>query len=752
LEEDGNYGQGNALRLAAAADGAASSSGACQERQRFACSPVWSERSSAKLGELPWLPKGKDLSLCQRVFLLCEREDLSLCAKLIAAIVIIAIVVSTLAHVMESMPAFRFRPSECNELRSLGLPLTVEACEPRPFAWFFYIEAVCVGIFTLDYFARMLTVHSVPSEIEGVFSRTVAYAKKPVNIIDCIAIAPFFADVALSNGSRIIVVRILRLARILRVLKVAKHHPGLGMFAEVIMLSGQPLLILLLFNAVIVILFGTLMYFAEGRQFSVAPEWTEPRMNGTVPALFPTGVFVRTDKMFRGEEVTPFRSMPYAFWWVCTTLTTVGYGDLVPTTPTGKAIGVVCFIAGVLFLALPISVLGANFEDVYQQKVETGVIRVPPTISSYSSRSISALDSRWFPSRKMGLRRGIFSILEDPQSTKLGHMYSLAMTLAILAATAVFIVESMPEFNHTPSTCMLGALTVEDCEPRPDPMFNHVEVALIVFFSVDYVLRIACAHAASPQECGLRGIGHCSPAWQTYLYGRQMLNILDFMAIAPFYLEVGLHGGGHNFAVIRVLRLVRVFRILKMPRLRSCVTMFRDILMESLPALLILLFMMGLTAVFFASLIVFAEGSLYSVEHFPDRFPYGTYVRPTKDGHGIEPTPFRSITYAFWWFFVTATTVGYGDDYPTTTAGRLIGIAAFFCGIVTLALPVTVVSACFRKHYYAWVDAFNIYETEEDVSDEEGSRSKLSLSTVVMEIDRKLGQEDIAPAPSVAWS
>merc|ERR1712176_1598791 len=77
----------------------------------------------------------------------------------------------------------------------------------------------------------------------------------------------------------------------------------------------------------------------------------------------------------------------------------------------------------------------------------------------------------------------------------------------------------------------------------------------------------------------------------------------------------------------------------------------------------------------------------------------GCYIRPTTDGYGMEKTPFRSISYAFWWFFTTATTVGYGDDYPTSTLGRCVGIFTFYVGIVLLALPVTIIGQAFDRRY-----------------------------------------------------
>jgi hypothetical protein len=125
-------------------------------------------------------------------------------------------------------------------------------------------------------------------------------------------------------------------------------------------MSGQPLLILVFFNAIIAILFASLIYFTEGQRYSVEYKFL---------AEHPNGVFVRPNAALTDEEVSPFRSIPYALWWVLVTMTTVGYGDYSPTTHIGKGIGVICFYVGIIFLALPISVLGSNFEIVYNRKM-----------------------------------------------------------------------------------------------------------------------------------------------------------------------------------------------------------------------------------------------------------------------------------------------------------------------------------------------------------------------------------------------
>jgi len=318
--------------------------------------------------------------------------------------------------------------------------------------------------------------------------------------------------------------------------------------------------------------------------------------------------------------------------------------------------------------------------------------------------------------------------------------------VTILVSVTTFVFESMTGFNSTPSACATH-LSVENCEPEPHPAFYAIEVVCVVIFTVDYLIRIALSHSAISMEltvpaarAPISADGEFDilstlsskplpPARTTWKYALQPLNIIDLLAIAPFYLELA-SPGSDMLAVTRVFRLFRLCRLFKAPKIRLCAEMFVDVVFDALPALMTLFFVSTLMCVLFASVLVFAESSWYSLDFAPDEYPKGVYVRPTVDGYSREVSPFTSVPYAFWWFFVTTTTVGYGDDYPTTTSGRIVAIFAFYLGIVLLALPLSIVGQSFNKFYPDWVKDFEGTASEEEMDEriDEGTETASACS------------------------
>ncbi|XP_030201160.1 potassium voltage-gated channel subfamily C member 3a [Gadus morhua] len=169
---------------------------------------------------------------------------------------------------------------------------------------------------------------------------------------------------------------------------------------------------------------------------------------------------------------------------------------------------------------------------------------------------------------------------------------------------------------------------------------------------------------------------------------RNALNIIDFVAIVPFYLEVGLSGLSSKTAkdvlsFLRVVRFVRILRIFKLTRHFVGLRVLGHTLRASTNEFLLLIIFLALGVLIFATMIYYAE----RIGADPDD--------PTAAKH----TNFKNIPIGFWWAVVTMTTLGYGDMYPETWSGMLVGALCALAGVLTIAMPVPVIVNNFGMYY-----------------------------------------------------
>lgn len=205
--------------------------------------------------------------------------------------------------------------------------------------------SICRPIRQTDYHPAQDPVYSWSTQL-------FRYTTKVMNLIDLVAILPFFISLSNTRGASFSVVRVLRLARVLRILKLGKGSKGMVILIETLQESAPALFILGFFSMIGVVLLGAIQYFCEGGTFMLVDSEVGP-------------TYYRENVSSMGKEPTPFMSIPASMYWVVITSTTVGFGDMVPTSYSGRLLAMIAAYVGMFVLALPISVIGNNFERIY---------------------------------------------------------------------------------------------------------------------------------------------------------------------------------------------------------------------------------------------------------------------------------------------------------------------------------------------------------------------------------------------------
>ncbi|KAK3750197.1 hypothetical protein QZH41_015426 [Actinostola sp. cb2023] len=245
-----------------------------------------------------------DLTIREQLWTAFQNPQSSTLASISYYITGLFIAVSVISTVVETLP--------CKGKTSCGV---VHG------SIFFGLEAACVVVFTVEYLARLF---AAPDRIK--------FARDLLSVIDVVAILPFYIGLFMPNNSISGAFVTLRVFRIFRIFKFSRHSRGLRILGYTLKSCASELGFLLFSLSMAIIIFATVMYYVE-----------------------------------KGERDTKFTSIPASFWYTIVTMTTLGYGDMVPTTVPGKIVGSLCSLSGVLVIALPVPVIVSNFSRIYLQ-------------------------------------------------------------------------------------------------------------------------------------------------------------------------------------------------------------------------------------------------------------------------------------------------------------------------------------------------------------------------------------------------
>lgn len=326
---------------------------------------------------------------------------------------------------------------------------------------------------------------------------------------------------------------------------------------------------------------------------------------------------------------------------------------------------------------------------------------------------------------KLSLGERIYFSLDQLGSASSGLSSVIASFIMILIAlsSVTFVCSSSPTFRAPPTDC-------PECEPKPFGFFDIMEFVAGICFSIEYFGRLFCCSEVRFKYLDDEvmaftltadiPISYMTRFQRVWYFVSTPSNIIDLFAILPFYLEPVMPVNA-NLMVLRLIRLTRVFRVLKMGNLSSAREVLADCITLSKPSLGMVLFIVAMQVLISSCLVFYTEIGNWDPEQ-------KMYMRPCSPAASTPlcQSPFTSIPATFWWTIETVTTVGYGDFSPTTGLGRLVGSVTIIGGVIAFALPVGIIASNFDVAQAKW-------DAREDGVDEQQQADDEAVVAVLMD-------------------
>ena len=206
------------------------------------------------------------------------------------------------------------------------------------------------------------------------------------------------------------------------------------------------------------------------------------------------------------------------------------------------------------------------------------------------------------------------------------------------------------------------AMTFDAAMERCGAALQVIEAVTIAFFLIDYILRLWTAPCLYP---------HLSRPVAVLKYAFSFNGLVDMLSCVPFYLPFFFPSG---MAAFRILRIVRIFRLFRINAYFDSLNVITAVLKSKAKLLF--------SSVFVVLLLMLASSlCMYSIEH------------------SVQPDKFDNALSGLWWAAATLLTVGYGDIYPITALGKIMGTVITMLGVGMVAIPTGIISAGFVEQY-----------------------------------------------------
>lgn len=221
------------------------------------------------------------------------------------------------------------------------------------------------------------------------------------------------------------------------------------------------------------------------------------------------------------------------------------------------------------------------------------------------------------------------------------------------------------------------AITFDYMEDNYKDILLAIEAVTVFFFAVDYILRMFTAAELYPKETEKTAL---------FKYIFSFTGIIDLLSFLPYYLPIFFPMGTSVFKLFRVARILRLFRINsyydQLNVISEVISRKKQQLMASVFIILILMMSASLC--------------MYSVEH------------------EVQPDVFQNAFSGIWWSASTLLTIGYGDIYPKTIAGKILAMVIAFLGVGMVAIPTGIISAGFVEQFQR-LKTIGEYTEEENI-------------------------------------
>ena len=190
--------------------------------------------------------------------------------------------------------------------------------------WLYVAEWTFTLLFTVEYLTRLWCIE-----------HSWNYAKSFYGLVDLLSVLPTYISLWLPGAQFFLAIRILRVLRVFRVLRMVRYVGEAELIAQALAASRRKIIVFIASVLALMVIFGSLMYLVEG---------------SSNPA---------------------FASIPHSIYWAVTTMTTVGYGDITPTTPLGQSLASLIMIMGYGIIAVPTGIVTLELNEANRRQANT---------------------------------------------------------------------------------------------------------------------------------------------------------------------------------------------------------------------------------------------------------------------------------------------------------------------------------------------------------------------------------------------